>query len=259
MNSTLIVGGVVVIVIIIIALIYLNYPSSKSPAPAPAPAPVPSPAPVEEAVDELEVIKGRLHGMEQYSTREHYRSPNGNNAATIIGTFLEQIIDVTIAVLKQPLVKETVNKRLSTPADAAAVAAYIEIIGKNLTESLKTHQLLQCESEGKDNNCDVYMKNIGNDGEYAAYHIASNLYNALLAIVSDKAEQDKMYSLAQRYETASLKDRPDETPMLTNQNRDYLQAEMFAAFKTGKPLTKAEEETREALAAEEQANSPNDP
>ena len=70
-----------------------------------------------KAVEDLETIKDRLKNVEEYNHHENYRSET-NNGLTVVGTLMEQMIDVMVAVLKQPLVAEAVSKRIVNKHDA---------------------------------------------------------------------------------------------------------------------------------------------
>ena len=145
--------GISVSVIIILIIIYIlkksgdEPPASKPPAskpPAsrpPTELPVDAPTEVVEAVDKLEEIKGRIANAENY--REYYRSET-NNGLTIVGTLMEQMIDVMVTVLKQPLVSEAISKRVVSKQDADEIAEYIEFLGKEVVKEVEQTPLLRC-------------------------------------------------------------------------------------------------------------------
>ena len=105
--------GISVSVVIILIIIYFLKKSGDEPVVPEPPAsrpptelPVDAPTEIVEAVDKLEEIKDRIANAENY--REYYRSET-NNGLTIVGTLMEQMIDVMVTVLKQPLVAEAIS------------------------------------------------------------------------------------------------------------------------------------------------------
>ena len=166
-----------------------------------------------EAVKDLESIKDRLQNAENY--REYYRSES-NNGLTIIGTVMEQMIDVMVAVLKQPLVAEAVAKRIVNKQDADEMAEYIEILGQGIVKEVEETPILKCrksrtyvpctaggtescgwiEAEGEvpTENCAAYEVNHMAIRE-GSRNAAANLYNKVLDIVTKVEEQDKIYRI----------------------------------------------------------------
>ena len=190
--------GISVLIAIIIAIIILTRkPSVQS---------------VDKAVNDLESIRDRIKESETY--REYYRSEK-NNGLTVIGTLMEQMIDVMVAVLKQPLVAEAISKRIVNKQDADEIAEYIEILGKEVVKEVEQTQLLKCrkarryvpctggtescgmiEAEGDvpDSNCDAYEVNRMRIREGQRRAVA-NLYNKVLSVVEKAEERDKMYRI----------------------------------------------------------------
>tara|TARA_B100000902_G_C27215621_1_gene866783 strand:+ start:29 stop:1288 length:1260 start_codon:yes stop_codon:yes gene_type:complete len=166
-----------------------------------------------EAVNDLESIKDRLKNAENY--REYYRSET-NNGLTVIGTVMEQMIDVMVAVLKQPLVAEAVAKRIVNKQDADEMAEYIEILGQGIVKEVEETPILKCrkartfectgqgdskacgfkEAEGEvpTENCAAYEVNHMAIRE-GSRNAAANLYNKVLDIVTKVEEQDKIYRI----------------------------------------------------------------
>lgn len=167
-----------------------------------------------KAVEDLETIKDRIKNVEEYGYRENYRSET-NNGLTVVGTLMEQMIDVMVAVLKQPLVAEAVSKRIVNKQDADEIAEYIEMLGQEVVKEVEQTQLLKCrkarryvpctggtescgmvevEGDVPTSNCDAYevnrMKII--EGQRRA---AANLYNKVLSVVEKAEERDKMYRI----------------------------------------------------------------
>jgi len=179
-----------------------------------------------KAVEDLETIKDRIKNVEE-GYRENYRSET-NNGLTVVGTLMEQMIDVMVAVLKQPLVAEAVSKRIVNKQDADEIAEYIEILGQEVVKEVEQTQLLRCgrpmvekcqmtegeekasrikygqpmeqcwyeEGEGDvpEDNCEVYKFNQGKVEE-GTKRAAANLYNKVLSVVEKAEERDKMYRI----------------------------------------------------------------
>lgn len=212
--------GISVSVIIILIIIYLlkksgNEPDiSKPPASRPpTELPVDAPTEVVEAVGKLEEIKDRIANAENY--REYYRSET-NNGLTIVGTLMEQMIDVMVTVLKQPLVSEAISKRVVSKQDADEIAEYIEFLGKEVVKEVEQTPLLRCgrpmvqktkeengmisswmeEGDGEvpEDNCEVYKFN-EDKVEEGMKRAAANLYNKVLSVVEKAEERDKMYRI----------------------------------------------------------------
>ena len=168
-----------------------------------------------KAVEDLETIKDRIKNAEEYSHREKYRSET-NNGLTVVGTLMEQMIDVMVAVLKQPLVSEAVSKRIVNKQDADEIAEYIEMLGQEVVKEVEQTQLLRCgrpmvrktkegnggvsswmeEGDGEvpEDNCEVYKFN-EDKVEEGTKRAAANLYNKVLSVVEKAEERDKMYRI----------------------------------------------------------------
>ena len=212
--------GISVSVILILIIIYILKKSGDEPVASKPPAsrpptelPVDAPTEVVEAVSKLEEIKGRIANAENY--REYYRSET-NNGLTIVGTLMEQMIDVMVTVLKQPLVSEAISKRVVSKQDADEIAEYIEFLGKEIVKEVEQTPLLRCgrpmvekcregngvkecwseEGEGDvpEDNCEVYKFN-EDKVEEGTKRAAVNLYNKVLSVVEKAEERDKMYRI----------------------------------------------------------------
>ena len=166
-----------------------------------------------KAVEDLETIKDRIKNVEE-GYRENYRSET-NNGLTVVGTLMEQMIDVMVAVLKQPLVSEAVSKRIVNKQDADEIAEYIEMLGQEVVKEVEQTPLLKCrkarryvpctggtescgmiEAEGDvpTSNCDAYEVNHMKIRE-GSRRAAANLYNKVLSVVEKSEERDKMYRI----------------------------------------------------------------
>ena len=168
-----------------------------------------------KAVENLETIKDRIKNVEEYGHREKYRSET-NNGLTVVGTLMEQMIDVMVAVLKQPLVSEAVSKRIVNKQDADEISEYIEMLGQEVVKEVEQTQLLRCgrpmvrktkeenggisswmeEGDGEvpEDNCEVYKFN-EDKVEEGTKRAAANLYNKVLSVVEKAEERDKMYRI----------------------------------------------------------------
>ena len=226
-NQQMKIAVVAVIIMLFISSIIVAVKSSTSSEPVPVPEPVSVPVQdskseddvsareeLIKAVSDLETIKDRIKNVEDGYT-ENYRSEK-NNGLTIVGTLMEQMIDVMIAVLKQPLVSEAVSKRIVNKQDADEIAEYIEMLGKEVVKEVVQTQLLRCgkptvqrcveidgfikcyteEGEGDtpEDNCEVYKFNEDKVEEGRKRAIA-NLYNKVLSVVEKTEERDKIYRI----------------------------------------------------------------
>jgi hypothetical protein len=145
---------------------------------------------IKKAIHELSVIKNRIKSMEGY--REYYTSER-NTGFTLIGTVMEQLIDITIAILKQPLVSEAVSKQVLNNEDAKDIARYIEMLGQEVVNEINKTPILFCgEDRRKTKNCTQYRVNNLNP---ALKKATATLYNKVLAVVEKAEEREKMYRI----------------------------------------------------------------
>jgi len=204
----------------IITMTKMNESSPSKPVPVPAQASkteddVAAKKELVKAVEDLETIKDRIKNVEEYNRRENYRSET-NNGLTVVGTLMEQMIDVMVAVLKQPLVAEAVSKRIVNKQDADEIAEYIEILGQEVVKEVEQTQFLRCgrpmvrktkeengevinwmeEGDGDvpEDNCEVYKFN-QDEVQEGINRATANLYNKVLSVVEKTEEQDKMYRI----------------------------------------------------------------
>ena len=223
-NQQFKIAVVVVLVICLISSIIAAVRSSTSSPSEPVSAPALAPASktedeaavkeLQKAVEDLETIKDRIKNVEE-GYRENYRSET-NNGLTVVGTLMEQMIDVMVAVLKQPLVAEAVSKRIVNKQDADEIAEYIEMLGQEVVKEVEQTQILKCrkartlectgqgnskvcgwkEAEGDvpTSNCDAYEVNHMKIRE-GSRRAAANLYNKVLSVVEKAEERDKMYRI----------------------------------------------------------------
>ena len=221
-NQQMKIAVVAVLVILLISSIIAAVRSSTSSTPTPktkdasvTSQDVAAKKELVKAVEDLETIKDRIKNVEEYDHREKYRSET-NNGLTVVGTLMEQMIDVMVAVLKQPLVAEAVSKRIVNKQDADEIAEYIEMLGQEVVKEVEQTQLLKCrkartlectgqgnskvcgwkEAEGDvpTSNCDAYEVNHMKIRE-GSRRAAANLYNKVLSVVEKSEERDKMYRI----------------------------------------------------------------
>ena len=221
-NQQMKIAVVAVLVILLISSIIAAVRSSTSSTPTPktkdasvTSQDVAAKKELIKAVEDLETIKDRIKNVEEYDHREKYRSET-NNGLTVVGTLMEQMIDVMVAVLKQPLVAEAISKRIVNKQDADEIAEYIEMLGQEVVKEVEQTQLLKCrkarryvpcttggtescgwiEAEGDvpTSNCDAYEVNHMKIRE-GSRRAAANLYNKVLSVVEKAEERDKMYRI----------------------------------------------------------------
>jgi hypothetical protein len=166
--------------------------------------------PKSEVAQDLRDIKSRIKNIEKYRMREYYRAKS-NNGLTIAGTMLEQMIDVAVAVLEQPLVNELTGKLLRNKKDADTFAEYIEMFGAEMVKNIKKEPLLSCKrpmkekctGEGerkvcqlvvdetvkvKTSNCDAYQPNKQN-----IENVTRGLAKFIKTTLLDSVHQDRLY------------------------------------------------------------------
>ena len=73
---------------------------------------------------------------------EQYRSSD-NNGLTIVGTIMEQAVDIMIAILKQDTTKEMIESLVRNPADAITIAEAIETVGAQIVGEISKNKVLE--------------------------------------------------------------------------------------------------------------------
>tara|TARA_B100000287_G_scaffold112469_1_gene104764 strand:- start:486 stop:1841 length:1356 start_codon:yes stop_codon:yes gene_type:complete len=145
---------------------------------------------VANAIIELESIKDKIKEAE--GNNEYYRSET-NHGLTVVGTLMEQIIDIMVAILSQPLVAEAISRRVVSKQDADELSEYIELLGEEIVKEIEKSQFLRC-NDGKTENCTYYELNKPGITDSTRRSVAV-LYNKILEIVTKVEEQDKMYRI----------------------------------------------------------------
>tara|TARA_B100001758_G_C18415568_1_gene619279 strand:+ start:1979 stop:3256 length:1278 start_codon:yes stop_codon:yes gene_type:complete len=145
---------------------------------------------VANAIVELESIKDKIKEAE--GNNEYYRSET-NHGLTVVGTLMEQIIDIMVAILSQPLVAEAISRRVVSKQDADELSEYIELLGEEIVKEIEKSQFLKCNDD-KTENCTYYELNQSGITDSTKRSVAV-LYNKILEIVTKVEEQDKMYRI----------------------------------------------------------------
>tara|TARA_B100001996_G_C18632227_1_gene582229 strand:- start:66 stop:1409 length:1344 start_codon:yes stop_codon:yes gene_type:complete len=145
---------------------------------------------VANAIVELESIKDKIKDAE--GNNEYYRSET-NHGLTVVGTLMEQIIDVMVAILSQPLVAEAISRGVVSKQDADELSEYIELLGEEIVKEIEKSQFLKCNDD-KTENCTYYELNESGITDSTKRSVAV-LYNKILEIVTKVEEQDKMYRI----------------------------------------------------------------
>ena len=176
----------IILVAILIAIVYLIYTKNRTPGGTQS----------EKMLKELYSIKDALIPKKYI---EKYRS-NGNNGLTIIGTAMEQMVDIMIAILKQKPTQEIVDSFVRESVDATTIAEAIETVGKEIVKEISQNDVLETK--------EVIGKVLNKQGEvieerkrtiYRPKHeamqtIARNVgKNGVLKVLEDESKYDKYY------------------------------------------------------------------
>lgn len=94
-------------------------------------------------VDGLEELKEKLNELNETGRVETYVA-DGNPSLTLVGTAIEQFLDIAIATLKQPLVNESLKKTFKDNGNIDVIKNLIISIGKEVVSSINDNQLLAC-------------------------------------------------------------------------------------------------------------------
>jgi len=129
---------------------------------------------------------------------EKYRS-DGNNGLTIIGTAMEQMVDIMIAILKQNTTREMVDSFVREATDATTIAEAIEVVGKEIVNAISQNDILEKK--------DVTTRGINRNGETveeqtrtiyrpkreSALAIASATKDGVIKVLEDESKYDNYY------------------------------------------------------------------
>ena len=176
----------IVLVAILVAIVYLIYTKNRTPGGTQS----------EKMLKELYSIKDALIPKKYI---EKYRS-NGNNGLTIIGTAMEQMVDIMIAILKQKPTQEIVDSFVRESADATTIAEAIETVGKEIVKEISQNDVLETkEVIGKVLNkqgevIEERKRTIYRPKREAVQTIARNVgKNGVLKVLEDESKYDKYY------------------------------------------------------------------
>ena len=93
----------------------------------------------DKMLKELYSIKDALIPKEYI---EQYRSGD-NNGLTIVGTIMEQGVDIMIAILKQGTTKEMIDTFVKNPNDATTIAEAIETVGAQIVSEIGKNDFVE--------------------------------------------------------------------------------------------------------------------
>lgn len=119
----------IILAVVLVAIVYLIYMRTR----------VPSGTQSEKMMRELYSIKDALIPKKYI---EKYRS-DGNNGLTIVGTMMEQVVDIMIAILKQGPTKEMIDTLVRNPADATTLAEAIETVGAQIVSEIGKNNVIE--------------------------------------------------------------------------------------------------------------------
>jgi hypothetical protein len=176
----------IILVVILVVIVYLVYTKSRTPCGTQS----------EKMLKELYSIKDALIPKKYI---EKYRS-NDNNGLTIIGTAMEQMVDIMIAILKQKPTQEIVDSFVREPADATTIAEAIETVGKEIVKEISQNDVLETKeviSKGLNKHGEVIeetKRTIYRPKKEAVQTIARNAgKNGVLKVLEDESKYDKYY------------------------------------------------------------------
>ena len=122
----------IILAVVLIAIVYLIYRRTR----------VSSETQSEKMIRELYSIKDALIPKRYI---EKYRS-EGNNGLTIVGTMMEQVVDIMITILKQGTAREMIDTIVRNPADAITIAEAIETVGAQIVSEINKNTVLRKET-----------------------------------------------------------------------------------------------------------------
>ena len=176
----------IIIALVLVAIVYLIYRRTR----------VPSGTQSEKMMRELYSIKDALIPKKYI---EKYRS-DGNNGLTIVGTMMEQVVDIMIAILKQGPTREMIDTLVRNPADATTLAEAIETVGAQIVSEISKNNVIEKK--------DVTTSGINKDGTVVSsetrtiYRPKQESMTAIaeqgvrvgvLKVVDDTSKYDKYY------------------------------------------------------------------
>lgn len=175
----------IVFALIIVAIVYLIYRRTQTKPEKQS----------DKMLRELYSIKDALIPKKYI---EKYRSDN-NNGLTIIGTAMEQMVDIMIAILKQNPTREMVDSFVREAADATTIAEAMELVGKEIVNAISQNDMLEKK--------DVTTRGINKNGETveeqtrtiyrpkreSAIAVVGATKDGAIKVLKDESKYDKYY------------------------------------------------------------------
>lgn len=94
--------------------------------------------------DDLSSIKERIKDVEKYRMRERYEAP-GNPGITIAGTFLECVIDIAVALLRQSNIKKAALTLTDNENNGKVIAQMMRQITDEVVKVCEGTNFLACQ------------------------------------------------------------------------------------------------------------------
>jgi hypothetical protein len=194
----------IVFALIIVAIVYLIYRRTQTKPEKQS----------DKMLRELYSIKDALIPKKYI---EKYRS-DGNNGLTIIGTAMEQVVDIMIAVLKQNPTRELIDSFVREASDAATIAEALEVVGKEIVKGVSQNDILKTEevtTKGIDKNGKVIeeqKRTIYRPNQESKGPISQAIKTGIMKVLKDESKYDKYYQAASNIILdAERKTNPDAT------------------------------------------------
>ena len=166
----------IILVVVLVAIVYLVYMKTQ----------VPSGTQSEKMLKELYSIKDALIPKKYI---ENYRS-NSSNGLTIVGTMMEQIVDIMIAILKQNPTREMIDGFVQNATDAATIAEAIETVGARIVVEISKNDVIRKTLEERSGNTHtIYLPDSTNLNTI----YVNGAKNGLLEVLKDESKYDKYY------------------------------------------------------------------
>jgi hypothetical protein len=175
-------------VLIILAIVYLVYTRTQTEPKKQS----------DKMLRELYSIKDALIPKKYI---EKYRSSD-NNGLTIIGTAMEQVVDIMIAILKQKPTREVIDSFVREASDATTIAEALEVVGKEIVKGVSENDILkkvEVTTRGINKNGEeveqqkrtIYRPNQESEGP-----IFRAIQTGIMKVLKDKSKYDKYYQAA---------------------------------------------------------------
>jgi hypothetical protein len=144
-------------------------------------------------------LRGMKNALIPKKYSEQYRSSD-NNGLTIVGTIMEQGVDIMIAILKQGTTKEMIDSFVKNPVDATTIAEAIETVGAQIIGEIGKNQVFEKK--------DVKKTSVNKEGvvtssktetifqpnkESMTIIAKKGMLDGILKVVKDESKYDKYY------------------------------------------------------------------